>query len=153
MTSNSFGRAFSYTVVGVAAVLHRPVRPFELGTVLPVRMDRIQIQQVITNLVRNAVDELKNYKGERTVIVEFEPHGNRSVIVRVKDTGPGIAPDVLKRLFESFNTSKSDGVGIGLAISKRIIASHHGEIRGRNRKKGGAAFQFVLPIDAKAEEL
>ena len=58
-----------------------------------------------------------------------------------------------KRLFETFNTSKSDGVGVGLAISKTIITAHNGDIRGHNRPEGGAEFYFVLPIDSKAEEI
>lgn len=124
-----------------------------LGPLPEVRMDRIQIQQVVTNLVRNAVDVLTGRPGPKLIRIELGLHGKRSVIVRVIDNGPGIAPDVLKRLFEAFNTSKKDGVGIGLAISKTIIASHKGEIRGRNSDEGGAIFHFALPIDAEAEEV
>lgn len=125
----------------------------KLGELPSVRMDRIQIQQVVTNLVRNAVDALTGREGRKFIRIELGTHGRRSVIVRVVDNGPGIAPDVLKRLFEAFNTSKVGGVGIGLAISKTIIASHRGEIRGKNNDEGGATFHFVLPIDAEAEEV
>lgn len=125
----------------------------KLGAIPKVRMDRIQIQQVVTNLVRNAVDAVAGRPGCKNVTIELEPHGRRSVIVRVIDNGPGITPEVQRRLFEPFNTSKLGGVGIGLAISKTIIASHRGEIRGKNNDGGGATFQFVLPIDAEAEEV
>ncbi|MCP4932617.1 MAG: PAS domain S-box protein [bacterium] len=116
-------------------------------------MDRIQIQQVVTNLVRNAVDAVRVKNGEHVINIEISRHGMRSVIVRVLDNGPGITPQIEKRLFESFNTSKPDGVGVGLAISKTIITSHNGYIRGRNRAQGGAEFYFILPIDSKAEEI
>lgn len=116
-------------------------------------MDRIQIQQVVTNLVRNAVDAVREQPDERAVRIEISRHGRRSVIVRVIDNGVGITPDVESRLFEAFNTSKTEGVGIGLAISKTIVTSHNGEIRGRSREDGGAEFYFILPIDSEAEEL
>jgi two-component system sensor kinase FixL len=123
------------------------------GPVPDVCMDRIQIQQVVTNLVRNAVDAVCEQDGERIVRIEINRHGHRSVIVRVIDNGPGISANVEQRLFETFNSSKSEGVGIGLAISKTIVTSHNGEIRGKNREEGGAEFYFVLPIDSEAEEI
>ncbi len=116
-------------------------------------MDRIQIQQVVINLVRNAVDAVRTQEGAHAINIKISRHGTRSVIVRVLDNGPGITLEVEKRLFEPFNTSKPDGVGVGLAISKTIITSHNGDIRGRNRKKRGAEFYFILPIDSKAEEI
>ncbi len=116
-------------------------------------MDRIQIQQVVINLVRNAVDAVRTKEGAHAIKIKISRHGTRSVIVRVLDNGPGITLEVEKRLFEPFNTSKTDGVGVGLAISKTIITSHNGDIRGRNREKGGAEFYFILPIDSKAEEI
>ncbi len=122
------------------------------GPIPDICMDRIQIQQVVANLVRNAVDAVRTQDGEHLIDIEISRHGSRSVIVRVRDNGPGITPEVEKRLFQSFNTSKPDGVGVGLAISKTIITSHNGDIRGRNRAQGGAEFYFILPIDSKAEE-
>ena len=133
-------------------------RPIEVQISKPdpipdICMDRIQIQQVVINLVRNAVDAVDGREGEQIIHIKIKPHGKRSVIVRVFDNGPGITPEVEKRLFETFNTSKENGVGVGLAISKTIINSHNGDIRGRNRQRGGAEFYFVLPIDSKAEEV
>ena len=132
---------------------HIDVRIKKSGALPYVCLDRIQIQQVITNLVRNAIDAIVEQPGERNVKVELSRHGARSVIVRILDNGPGIAPQIQKNLFEAFNTNKPDGVGIGLAVSKTIILSHNGEIRGKNRPEGGAEFTFVLPIDSKAEEI
>lgn len=131
---------------------HVDVQIVKLGPLPDVCMDRIQIQQVITNLVRNALDALQDQEGERFVRIEMGRHGRRSVIVRVIDNGPGISPEVEKRLFETFNTSKTDGVGIGLAISKTIVNSHNGDIRGHSLPNGGAEFFFILPIDSQAEE-
>ncbi len=123
------------------------------GPVPDICMDRIQIQQVVANLVRNAVDAVSAQDTERIIRIDITRHGTRSVIVRVLDNGPGLAVDVEKTLFEPFNTSKTDGVGVGLAISKTIITSHNGDIRGRNRQAGGAEFYFILPIDSKAEDV
>ena len=111
-----------------------------------VRMDRIQIQQVVANLVRNAVDALSGRKGERLINIRIGCTEGGAAFVEVKDNGGGILPEVEKRLFEAFNTSKPEGVGIGLAISKTIIASHRGAIRGHNHKEGGACFSFALPV-------
>ncbi len=129
------------------------VRIKKAGVIPDVCLDRVQIQQVVTNLVRNAIDAVAGQEGKRTVWVELSRHGARSVIVRILDNGPGITPHIQKNLFEAFNTNKHEGVGIGLAVSKTIISSHNGEIRGKNRPEGGAEFTFVLPIDSKAEEI
>jgi len=129
------------------------VRIKKVGVIPDVCLDRVQIQQVVTNLVRNAIDAVAGQEGKRTVWVELSRHGARSVIVRILDNGPGITPPIQKNLFEAFNTNKHEGVGIGLAVSKTIISSHNGEIRGKNRPEGGAEFTFVLPIDSKAEEI
>ncbi len=149
---DAVGEAVKIATIGIAAH-HIDVTINKPDPVPDVCMDRVQIQQVVTNLVRNAIDAVRDQEGERQVRIEINRHGRRSVIVRVVDNGPGIAPQAAKRLFEAFNTSKSDGVGIGLAISKTIISSHNGEIRGRNREGGGAEFYFVLPIDSEAEEI
>ena len=132
---------------------HIDVKIDKLGPLPDICMDRIQIQQVVNNLVRNAIDAVLEQQGERVIRIELSALRKRSIIVRVIDNGPGIAPDTLKRLFEAFNTSKSKGVGVGLAISKTIIGSHNGYIRGTNRPEGGAEFHFVLPIDSEAEEI
>ncbi len=131
---------------------HIKVEIRRTGPLPEVCMDRIQIQQVVTNLVRNAVDAVSEQPGERKIRIELGPQGRRSVVVRVIDNGAGIDPAIAGKLFQAFNTSKTEGVGIGLAISKTIVSSHNGDIRGRNRPEGGAEFYFVLPIDSEAED-
>jgi hypothetical protein len=72
--------------------------------------------------------------------------------VTVEDNGPGISPDVLAHLFETFQTTKSDGLGVGLSICRTIIEAHHGRIWAENRREGGARFSFNLPLVPKARE-
>lgn len=115
-------------------------------------IDRIQIQQVITNLVRNAVDALSQWPGERTVQVGLKVAEGDRLWVTVEDNGPGLAPQVSGRLFEPFTTTKADGVGIGLAVSRTIIEAHDGRIWGENRPGGGAVFGFSLPLGAREED-
>ncbi len=115
-------------------------------------MDRIQIQQVVTNLVRNAVDALDGWEGEKRITVTVSRHDEDDVMVTVSDTGPGIAPEIERKLFQPFNTSKKEGVGIGLAVSQTILDAHNGRIWGRNKPEGGAIFRFILPRAEKTEE-
>ncbi len=107
--------------------------------------DRVQIQQVLINLIRNASEAMhQSERRELTLTTEMtDPH---TVGVEVADTGPGIADDIAQQLFQPFVTSKPGGMGIGLAISKRIIEAHDGEISVRRNKNGGATFRFTLPV-------
>lgn len=106
--------------------------------------DRVQIQQVLINLMRNAIEAMHNSE-ERRLVVRIAPNGGDEVAVEVSDTGPGISDDVAARLFQPFVTSKSSGMGIGLSISKRIIEAHGGEIGVSKNQAGGATFRFTLP--------
>ena len=121
----------------------------ESSCIPQIMMDRIQIQQVVTNLVRNAVDSLVEWNGQKVITMgisdSYREEGH-FIRVFVRDSGPGIAPEILERLFEPFNTSKSEGVGIGLAVSKTIIDAHDGYIWAENNPDGGATFYFELPL-------
>jgi two-component system sensor kinase FixL len=108
-----------------------------------VKVDRIQIQQVLINLVRNAVEAMAE-SVRREVTIATRVAGNM-IEVAVTDTGPGIAPAHMGSLFSEFMTTKSEGMGLGLPISRTIIEAHGGEIRAENRPQGGAAFTFSLP--------
>ncbi len=108
-----------------------------------VKVDRIQIQQVVINLVRNAVEAMAR-SGRREVTIATRPAGTM-VEVEVADTGPGIAPEHMESLFSEFMTTKKEGLGLGLPISRTIVEAHGGEIRAENRPAGGAAFLFTLP--------
>jgi two-component system sensor kinase FixL len=105
--------------------------------------DKVQIQQVVLNLMRNALEAMsENRAGSLTVEASAIPGG--WVEVRISDTGPGLAPEVLDRLFQPFVTTKAEGMGVGLSICRTIIEAHGGEISAFNRPEGGAVFRFTL---------
>ena len=106
--------------------------------------DRVQIQQVLVNLLRNAVEAMA-VSPRRELTIALARHGN-SVEVVVADTGPGISPVVAEKLFKPFVTTKVHGMGIGLAISKSIIEAHGGEMSAGENPGGGARFRFTLPV-------
>jgi len=113
-----------------------------------VKGDPIQLQQVLLNLVLNGMDAMvKVPKGQKLLILYTRLHTSGEVEIVVRDTGSGICPDRLPKLFESFFTTKKDGMGLGLSISKAIIETHHGRIWGANNLNGGggASFGFALP--------
>ena len=109
-----------------------------------VLVDRIQIQQVLTNLMRNAVEAMKDTT-RKELRVTIAPRDNNEVILLVEDSGPGIAPEIAPNLFKPFTTSKAGGMGIGLSISKRIVEAHGGEMTVSESPLGGARFSFTLP--------
>ncbi|MEI9991963.1 MAG: PAS domain S-box protein [Rhizomicrobium sp.] len=117
----------------------------------PIYVDRIQIQQVILNLVRNAVDAMSNSE-RRDLIVATAMDGPGHVCVTVSDTGPGIAPDVMARLFQPFVTTKENGMGVGLTICQSIVEAHDGKIWGEGNERGGATFGFRLPVADPVEK-
>ncbi|MFI5379063.1 MAG: ATP-binding protein [Tepidisphaerales bacterium] len=110
---------------------------------VPLRADAEQIQQLLLNLALNALDEMPRGGELRYDIIADE----RGAEVRVSDTGRGIAPQVLARLFEAFVTGKETGTGLGLAVSRRIAEQHCGSLSGHNRHDGGACFVLRLPLD------
>jgi C4-dicarboxylate-specific signal transduction histidine kinase len=121
---------------------------FELSEPLPsVVGDRIQLEQVVVNLMRNAFESLResNVRPAR-LTVRTASEGPQEVRVEVRDNGAGIPPHVLERVFDRFFTTKPDGMGMGLSISKSIIESHGGRLWAAPRDGPGAVFRFTLPI-------
>ncbi len=112
-----------------------------------VRVDVIQIEQVILNLVRNAVDAvaLASDVHPRQVTVSATRRGDE-LEVTVSDTGPGLPSEVAERLFSPFTTTKSSGMGLGLVIARSIIEAHDGRLWAEPRVDRGAIFRFTLPI-------
>jgi two-component system sensor kinase FixL len=109
----------------------------------PVLIDRVQIQQVLINLVRNAMEAMDGMsKKELSVTTALLDPG--TVQVSVSDTGRGISPKVRERMFEAFNSSKETGMGLGLSICRTIVEAHGGKIRALDRAGGGTEFQFTL---------
>jgi signal transduction histidine kinase len=113
---------------------------------LPIRGDRIQLQQVTLNLIVNAMDAMASMPVEARKIRVSTTRLDDFAEVAVFDTGPGIAPDKLKKVFEPFYTTKKKGMGIGLSIARTIVEVHDGLMWVENQPSGGAAFRFKLPL-------
>ena len=110
-----------------------------------VLIDRIQIQQVLVNLIQNGIDAMKAVAEDtRQLSVSVQPR-ERFIRISVTDTGGGIAPENAKRLFEPFHSTKASGMGMGLPISRSIVEAHHGRLRFDNTVSGGARFSIDLP--------
>ena len=107
-----------------------------------------QLQEVILNLAHNAVEAMDAIQdGNRKLRVITQHHDSDAIVVAVEDTGPGIDPKKLDGIFDAFVTTKSHGMGLGLAICRMIIERHGGQISAQSdKKRGGALFQFILPI-------
>lgn len=108
--------------------------------------DKIQLQQVIVNFIRNAINAMEITPPGDKVMVVILSVGKGSVTVSIHDSGPGIAPEIKERLFKPFVTNNKKGFGIGLALSRSIIEKHNGEIWALNLPNGGAQFSFRLKI-------
>jgi two-component system, LuxR family, sensor kinase FixL len=110
--------------------------------------DRVQVQQVLVNLLRNSVDVLRQQTGaNRRIIISSRKFSEDMAAIEIADSGPGIPEAVLGQLFSRFTTTKREGggMGIGLSISKRIIEAHGGSLTAENGPEGGAVFRFTLP--------
>jgi two-component system sensor kinase FixL len=113
----------------------------------PVRGDKVQLQQVALNLLLNAFDAMRDVSAdERQVVVHAEPDEVRAVTVAVRDCGTGIASEGLDRIFQSFYTTKRDGLGMGLSISRSIVQAHGGRLWAENNAERGATFYFTVPV-------
>ena len=121
----------------------------QLGEGLPLlRGDRVQLQQVILNLVLNAVEAMSGLDGgPRELLISTERETSGGVRVTVRDSGPGLDPQSVDRLFEAFYTTKPEGMGMGLAICRSIIEAHGGRLWATANEPRGAAFQFTFPPD------
>jgi signal transduction histidine kinase len=107
--------------------------------------DRIQLQQVILNLVLNAVEAISGIdEGAREMRISTDRESSNGVLVSVRDLGPGLDPESVDRLFEPFYTTKPNGLGMGLAICRSIVEAHGGRLWATANEPRGAVFQFIL---------
>ena len=121
---------------------------------LPVEGDRVQLQQVVLNLILNAVEAMGSVQeGPRELSISTEQTQANGVLVAVRDSGPGIDPENIERVFEAFYTTKSSGVGMGLSICRSIIDAHGGRLWAETNEPRGAVFQFTLPGAERTREL
>jgi C4-dicarboxylate-specific signal transduction histidine kinase len=112
----------------------------------PVQGDRVQLQQVLVNLILNAVEARSSVEdGTRELSIRTEQSHTGGIFVAVHDSGPGVDPVNLERVFEPFYTTKTSGIGMGLSICQTIIHGHGGRLSMRANKPRGAVFQFTLP--------
>ncbi len=112
-----------------------------------VLIDRIQIQQVVSNLIVNAVQAMGDARSEdRNILISTDRCDGRVAVITVDDNGPGVPPEQLERIFESFFTTKASGMGMGLPICRSILEAHGGCIVAENRPEGGARFTVSLPL-------
>jgi PAS domain S-box-containing protein len=122
------------------------VRTRLMDGVLPAQGDRVQLQQVVLNLILNAVEAMSAVdEGARELLINTEQSRTNGARVAVRDSGPGIDPERRERVFEAFYTTKSSGVGMGLSICRSIIIAHGGRLWAEANAPRGSVFQFTLP--------
>lgn len=122
----------------------------ELASRLPWAVgDRVQVQQVVLNLIMNAAEAMGSRHEPREIVVRSRSLDPNQAAIDVEDSGPGIDPADEARLFKPFFTTKQDGLGIGLAICRSIVEVHRGRIWVTANEGGGAAFHFTLPVSMR----
>jgi C4-dicarboxylate-specific signal transduction histidine kinase len=131
-------------VLGRSAITGVLVQTRLSEAIYPIHGDRVQLQQVILNLLLNAVDAMGSTEGARELLIHTEQN-HRDVLVAVRDSGSGIDPSHLERVFDAFYTTKSSGMGMGLSICRSIIEAHGGRLWAEANEPRGAVFQFTLP--------
>jgi C4-dicarboxylate-specific signal transduction histidine kinase len=136
------------TLVNPEARHHTVKIKLDLDEKLPlVEGDLIQLEQVVLNFIRNGIDAMDTIKPEnRNLTITTRRINETTIMVSTTDSGVGIAMEAMPKIFDAFYTTKADGMGIGLSISRSIIESHQGRIKARPLSAGGTEFFFELPI-------
>jgi signal transduction histidine kinase len=117
-----------------------------------VTADRVQLQQVLMNLVLNGIDAMKDVSGRRELTINSQRGQKGEVVVSVSDTGVGLPPQQIHQLFNAFFSTKPHGTGMGLRISRSIVESHGGRLWAADGVSDGATFHFTLPTHAAIDE-
>ena len=119
----------------------------------PITGNRIQLEQVILNLVVNSVEAIKGMAdGHREIVLQTDREDDHTLRVSVIDSGPGVKPEELKLLFDPFFTTKKEGMGLGLSISRSIIRAHRGRLWAAPSPGGGTALHITLPVLRRSDE-
>jgi signal transduction histidine kinase len=113
--------------------------------------DRVQLQQVLMNLMINGIEAMKNIDGTRELVIKSRAE-KQQVLVSVSDTGIGLPQQQAEQIFDAFFTTKLDGTGMGLRISRSIVESHGGRLWAENNSPRGASFYFTLSTTVEAHE-
>jgi C4-dicarboxylate-specific signal transduction histidine kinase len=125
----------------------------DLAADLPQVMgDRVQLQQVLMNLMLNGIEAMKDVDGKREMVIQSQRAESEEVLVSVSDTGVGLPPQQTDQIFKAFFTTKPQGTGMGLSISHSIVESHGGRLWAAKNSPGGASFHFTLPTKVEAKE-
>jgi signal transduction histidine kinase len=111
-----------------------------------VQGDRVQLQQVILNLIINAVEAMSGVDGLRELLISTEQDALSGVLVTVRDSGPGLKSESVERLFDPFYTTKPEGMGMGLSICRSIVEAHGGRVWASRPGGPGVTIQFTLPV-------
>jgi PAS domain S-box-containing protein len=114
--------------------------------------DRVQLQQVLMNLMLNGIDAMKEGDGARELIIKSRPAENEQLVVSLSDTGVGLPPGQADQIFDAFFTTKLHGTGMGLSISRSIVESHGGRLWADGNSQRGATFHLTLPIKVELDE-
>lgn len=125
---------------------------FESGNNLSaIQGDRIQLQQVLLNLISNSLEAMELSDDSRELMIKTSLMNAGTILVEVKDSGCGIPPENMDKLFSHFFTNKPDGLGMGLSISRSIVEAHGGKLEARNNPDQGATFYFTIPVNKKSD--
>jgi signal transduction histidine kinase len=114
--------------------------------------DRVQLQQVLMNLVINGIDAMKEMNGIRELAIQSQRTDSEELLVSISDTGVGLPAQQAEQIFNAFFTTKPRGTGMGLSISRSIIEAHGGHLWAPDRSPHGASFYFTLPTKGEANE-
>jgi PAS domain S-box-containing protein len=128
------------------------VRTELAADLLPVMGDRVQLQQVMMNLIINSIEAMRESNGTRELVIKSQPGENGDLMVSVTDTGVGLPPQQADQVFNAFFTTKIHGTGMGLSISRSIIESHDGRLWAAENSTRGASFCFTLPTKVEVHE-
>ena len=138
------------TLIMTHITVRNKVIKFDLDRDLPyIQGDRIQLQQVLLNLISNSLEAMDERSDSRELLIRTSRKDNDTIMVDVTDSGCGISAENMNKLFTHFFTSKADGLGMGLSISRSIVEAHGGYLEAKNNPDRGATFYFTIPVDIK----